>query len=177
MKKIYCLLLLLIGCNACVRESNIMDLSGQWEVQIDSVHRYPVFLPGSLAENGVGEPVKDSIIYKLSEPVQYAGAAAYTKDIEIPLSWAGMPLQLYMERTKISEVYVNDSLLGIQRSVSAPHVYLIEKGLKAGINRQKPASPRRFSCRFGTYADQLERNSRRFLPEMPESRQYRKVAH
>ena len=137
MKKIYCLLLLLIGCNACVRESNIMDLSGQWEVQIDSVHRYPVFLPGSLAENGVGEPVKDSIIYKLSEPVQYAGAAAYTKDIEIPLSWAGMPLQLYMERTKISEVYVNDSLLGIQRSVSAPHVYLIEKGLKAGINRFK----------------------------------------
>lgn len=48
-----------------------------------------------------------------------------------------LSLSLYMERTKVSEVFVNDSLVGMQNSLSTPHVYLIKTAFHPGINRIK----------------------------------------
>lgn len=137
MKKIFGLLLILIGCGACEQHAKRMDLGGNWTVQIDSANQYNIHLPGSLTENGVGIAVNDSSVSALSETYRYTGEAIYTKSIEIPASWEGRPLELFMERSKVTKVYVNDSLLGTQNSVSTPHIYLIEKGLQKGRNDLK----------------------------------------
>ncbi len=63
---------------------------------------------------------------------EYVGAAWYQKEIDIPPSWEDNELELFLERCHWeSTVWINDTPLGIQNSLVAPHVYIIT-GLKAG---------------------------------------------
>jgi hypothetical protein len=66
---------------------------------------------------------------------EYVGAAWYQKEIDIPPSWQGKDVELFLERCHWeSRLWINDTPLGIQNSLVAPHVYII-KGLKAGKHR------------------------------------------
>lgn len=88
-------------CSACSHTSTkSIDLSGKWNVHLDSIGNHFIMLPGSLAENRVGIAVKDSSVSMLSEGFHYIGAAVYTKEIKIPHSWEGKPLELFIERNK-----------------------------------------------------------------------------
>lgn len=119
---------------SCSQPETRIDLSGEWTVRIDSVH-YKVILPGSLAENNVGYEPTDSATNMLSETYGYQGAAWYEKEVMIPSSWENRPVELYMERTKVSEVYINGKPVGSQNSVSTPHVYRIDSLFRAGKNQ------------------------------------------
>jgi hypothetical protein len=121
---------------SCSQTSSVIDLGGEWTVAIDSSD-YTVMLPGSLSENGIGIPVKDTTTSRLSQSVQYEGPAVFEKVIDIPRSWQDRHVELYMGRTKVSKVFVNDSLAGSQYSISTPHVYLIQGLFKPGSNRLK----------------------------------------
>ncbi len=136
MKALWVLCMLQGFLTACVQQGEVMDLSGEWSVAIDSTE-HSVVLPGSLAENKLGVAVRDSAVNKLSEEFHYEGKAAFTKEIEIPENWESKPLELYMERTKYSMLYVNDSLVGTQSSVSAPHKYVLKNGLSKGKHQLK----------------------------------------
>lgn len=61
----------------------------------------------------------------LSQPVRhYLGVAWYQRDIEIPAEWAGKRMELLLERTRWqTDVYVNDKLIGSNRSLVAPHQF------------------------------------------------------
>lgn len=125
-------------CSACSHTSTkSIDLSGKWNVHLDSIGNHFIMLPGSLAENRVGIAVKDSSVSMLSEGFHYIGAAVYTKEIKIPHSWEGKPLELFIERTKVSTVFLDDSLIGSQKSVSTPHSYLLLNGLTEGNHELK----------------------------------------
>lgn len=128
--KLSCVALLMFSCTPT---ESIIDLSGEWEVKIDSI-QCKVMLPGSLAENKVGCQPKDSATNTLTETYSYQGAAWYEKDIEIPDSWQNHPIELFMERTKVSEVFINGTFLGSRNSVSTPHIYIIDSLLKTGKN-------------------------------------------
>ena len=123
------------GTISCIQLDNTIDLSGKWSVQLDSNKIYSISLPGSLSENKLGTEVKDSSISMLSENFTYTGKAVYSRLINIPDDWGGRPLELFLERTKVSTLYVNDSLIGSQNSVSTPHIYVLPKGLPAGTNK------------------------------------------
>lgn len=118
---------------SCSQPENRIDLSGEWTVKIDSV-QYKVILPGSLAENNIGDQPTDSATNMLSETYSYQGVAWYEKEVMIPPSWASRSVELYLERTKVSEVYINGKPVGSQNSVSTPHVYRIDSLFKAGKN-------------------------------------------
>lgn len=118
---------------SCSQPKNRIDLSGEWTVKIDLV-RHTVVLPGSLAENGIGNRPTDSLTNRLTETYHYEGTAWYEKEVIIPSSWASRPVELYMERTKLSELYINGKPVGSRNSVSTPHVYRINSLLKAGKN-------------------------------------------
>ncbi len=120
----------------CSHKTNVIDLSGKWNVTAGSITQ-TAHLPRTLTENGIGIPVTDSSTLRLTQPVQYEGEAVFEKEIEIPRSWKGKCVELFMERTKVSSVFVNDSLIGVQNGVSAPHVYLIDGAFKSGINQIK----------------------------------------
>ena len=66
---------------------------------------------------------------------EYVGPAWYQKEIEIPLSWEGKDVELFLERCHWeSAVWINEQYAGMQNSLVAPHKYTLS-GLKAGKHR------------------------------------------
>ena len=61
----------------------------------------------------------------LSQPVRhYLGVAWYQREIEITEGWAGKRIDLLLERTRWqTDIYLNDKLIGTDRSLVAPHEF------------------------------------------------------
>jgi len=61
----------------------------------------------------------------LSQPVRhYLGVAWYQRDIDVPADWAGKRIELLLERTRWqTDIYLNDKLIGSNRSLVAPHEF------------------------------------------------------
>lgn len=127
---VYILVLFILQLTSC-DDVRFIDLSGEWYVEIDSI-RGTVKLPGSLSENKLGIEVKDSAVDRLSEEYHYEGKAIYSKIIDIPKKWVNQPLELFIERTKPSTLYIDDVLVGSESSVSTPHRYILRNGLSHG---------------------------------------------
>ncbi len=115
-----------------------------------------ITLPGSLAENGYGDDpslqtkwigsVVDSSWFKLDKFAKYRkpdnfkvpmwltpskyyrGVAWYQKEIEIPSSWKGTSIELFLERCHWeTQVWIDDKKIGSQNSLGTPHTYDLEK--------------------------------------------------
>ena len=114
-----------------------IDLSGAWEFRLDpddigtsqgwfnGALPERVRLPGSLDENGVGEPnLATSDLSGLSRKVKYTGAAWYSREVELPAEWAGKTVILNLERVHwFSECWINGQAVGTMDSLSIPHRY------------------------------------------------------
>ena len=118
---------------SCKQTDKLIDLSGKWKVKADTLTGF-AFLPGTLSENSIGYPVTDSVTNILSEQVHFTGKAIYEREVEIPQTWVGKTVELFMERTKVSQVFINGELIGSQNSVSVPHIFLIKDKFRAGKN-------------------------------------------
>lgn len=72
----------------------------------------------------------------LSQPVRhYLGVAWYQREIEIPPAWQGKRIALQLERARWrTSVYVDDTLIGSNRSLVAPHEFELGM-LKPGRHR------------------------------------------
>ena len=108
-----------------------------------------VNLPGSLQAQGFGNDIsadtkwvgvlKDTSWLKYSgkqpdgsywvagwlQPAKhYVGKAWYRKKVEIPESWKGKRIRLFLERVHVSsEVFVDGEKVGSEDSLAAPHIY------------------------------------------------------
>jgi hypothetical protein len=95
-----------------------------------------VKLPGSLSENGVGDPIKEIVqqvwngktttnpVWNPMIRLDYRGAAWYQKVVEIPPSWAGKIVELSLERVCWqSTLWMDDRMIGQADSLTAPHRY------------------------------------------------------
>jgi hypothetical protein len=119
--------------NETVRQ--VLSLAGQWGSRLDlsndgtknnwqdSSFRDFVKLPGSLEENKRGKFVRDTTTDHLSQTYRYIGAAWYQKQIEIPQQWKNKSLQLTLERTKVTWVWIDHNFIGKSDLISAAHVY------------------------------------------------------
>jgi len=155
---------------------NTLSLKGSWDFRIDSLdagleeqwqsEKFPeqVELPGSMAENGLGEEVNlntqwtGSIIdrsyftddkyekyrvpgnikipFWLKPDKYYVGPAWYQKEVELPENWEGQCIYLHLERCHWeSVVFVNGKKAGISHALSTPHRYEISSLAKPGKNR------------------------------------------
>jgi hypothetical protein len=70
------------------------------------------------------KPGKVEVPY-LSQPVRhYLGVAWYQRDFDVPAAWQGKRIALTLERTRWrTDVYVDDKLVGSNRSLVAPHEF------------------------------------------------------
>ncbi|MDR1121705.1 MAG: beta-glucuronidase [Dysgonamonadaceae bacterium] len=122
-----------------------------------------VTLPGSMTENRKGDEVTletkwtgliyDSTFYsnpRLAEyrtpenlkipfwltPVKYyVGAAWYQRDVNVSAEWKKQNVSLFLERPHTeTKVWINDKEVGIQNTLSVPHVFDIGNYLRAGNN-------------------------------------------
>lgn len=82
-------------------------------------------LPGSMDTAGAGprnqHPPSLDGLYRT---FMYEGPAWYQREIEIPSSWRGKRISLFLERTHWeTRVWIDGSFRGMQDSLIAPHVY------------------------------------------------------
>lgn len=126
-----------------------ISLAGQWRFSLDpdksglGQEFFNKELPGRInlpgttdeAKLGVpnpGKPTKD----ELFRPNVYEGMAWYQRDIDIPASWRGKRVTLFLERTHwTTEVWVDGRSAGAKDSLIAPHVYEFPEGIPPGRHR------------------------------------------
>ena len=142
MKKTSLLLLsficLLIQAEA---QSMKIDLSGTWlfaldregNIKPDAILTETIQLPGTTDTNKKGDfTAKSEETTHLTRPWSYKGKAWYQREVEIPLSWKGKPVYLFLERTKPSEVYIDGKSVGSSNDISTPQVFNLTKAVKPG---------------------------------------------
>lgn len=120
-------------------ERSSVELRGKWQLQLDPekigiVQKWfakdlsdAVNLPGTLDENKKGVANRDSSDGHLSRLYAYTGPAWFRKQIEIPAHWAGKHIELVMERTKATQVWLDTTYLGANRTVFSQQLYDLSK--------------------------------------------------
>ena len=120
-------------------------LNGSWKFALDTAkagvtekwyrHSLPdsVKLPGTLDENGKGIPNTNlQETTRLSRERMYAGMAWYQKTIIIPDSWNGKYVRLMMERTKPTQVWIDNDLIGSSTDILTAQYYNLTGHLASG---------------------------------------------
>ena len=142
-------------------DRNDVGVSEKW---FSKTLRDDIYLPGSMAENRKGDDVTlntqwtasiyDSTYFynprlkKYRQPDNlklpfwltpvkyYAGAAWYQREIFIPADWKNSRIVLFLERPHTeTRLWINETEVGMQNSLSVPHQFEISKYLKKGKNR------------------------------------------
>lgn len=121
-------------------EKDSIDISGTWQFEMAAKEdagnlSETVKLPGSMDENGKGNDNTDNISPTyLNRDYTYSGEATYQREIEIPKDWDGKNITLFLERTRKTRVWVDDTQVGEgqQKSYTAPHTYDLTDYVEAG---------------------------------------------
>ena len=143
MKKLTTLLLMTVLClnTQAEDQSKHINLSGTWHfaldregnIKPDAILTETIQLPGTTDTNKKGDFTATSEeTTHLTRPWSYKGRAWYQREIEIPLSWKGKPVYLFLERTKPSEIYIDGKLVGSSNDISTPQVFNLSKVVKPG---------------------------------------------
>lgn len=135
-------------------ENDQMDISGTWQFEMAAKENAgslneTVKLPGSMDENKKGNDNTSNISPTyLNRDYTYVGAATYQREIEIPKEWDGKHITLFMERTRKTRVWVDDTQVGTgqQKSYTNPHEYdlteYVEPGSKHVLTVEVDNSPK-----------------------------------
>lgn len=140
---------ILIACLGLVSlglQAQSISLAGEWNVELgksgsafakskhapqSEVKR--AILPGTIDTNHLGFAPKDTMeTTHLTRLYAYKGAARYSRTINIPKDWKKKPVELFLERTRPTWVYVDGELVDSCNFISTPQRYLLPKKVKPG---------------------------------------------
>lgn len=140
---------ILIACLGLVSlglQAQSISLAGEWNVELGKsgsafakskrafqgeVKR--AILPGTMDTNHLGFAPKDTMeTTHLTRLYTYKGAARYSRTINIPKDWKKKPVELFLERTRPTWVYVDGELVDSCNFISTPQRYLLPKKVKPG---------------------------------------------
>ena len=141
-----CLALLLPLYSVSLASESVQSLAGAWRFQLDVKNtglgekwqtrtlEDSVTLPGTTDTNRKGEKTTYRPTDRLARVWSWVGPAWYQREITIPESWNGKRVTVFLERTKNTRLWVNDTLVGGQDSLSAPHLFDITRAVKPGTH-------------------------------------------
>lgn len=121
-----------------------IDLKGIWQFATDTAnigvqqHWYlsglkdSVSLPGTTDEYKKGFLNTDTTTMHLNRLYKYEGAAWYRKKVVIPESFRDKHIQLFLERTKYSQIWIDSSLVGGSRILQSPQQFDVSGHLTPG---------------------------------------------
>ena len=79
--------------------------------------------------------VKNRLTRHLTRRFPYVGKATYERDIEIPSAWSGRRVEIFLERTKILDAYLDGTLFAHSDTLAAPARLTLPAGVKPGRHR------------------------------------------
>tara|TARA_Y100001935_G_scaffold238369_1_gene224688 strand:+ start:14187 stop:16898 length:2712 start_codon:yes stop_codon:yes gene_type:complete len=111
------------------RQQNRLSLSGQWKFSFGrdtdpaTDLNDTISLPGTMDLNHKGNLNSDTTTLHLNRIYKYTGPAWYQKTVTIPESFAGMHVELFLERTKSTWVWIDSTFAGNSHLLQSPHRY------------------------------------------------------
>lgn len=139
------LLTLLISCNPDTDFSRKrIDLHGQWQFTLDTanigqtekwyMYDLPddIQLPGTTDSNKKGFRNTDTTTLHLNRPYSYEGKAWYRKEVSIPKSYQNKHIQLEIERTKSTSLWIDSTFIGSSGLLQSAQVYDLSQNLTPG---------------------------------------------
>lgn len=121
-----------------------LPLAGTWRFQLDAGDTGvsgkwfarklddEVRLPGTTDENHKGIRHDERPTDRLMRPWFWKGPAWYQRDVSIPDSWAGKRITLFLERSKNTRLWVDETFRGHEDTLSAPQVFDVTKAMTPG---------------------------------------------
>lgn len=117
---------------------NRISLEGEWKLQLDERKQglnQPfqdiINLPGTTSHARKGPKNENVLTGALTDEYLFEGQAWYSKEITIPEELAGYNCTLYLERTRMTTVWLDGREIGSRNSLNTAHIYNLEK-LAAG---------------------------------------------
>ncbi len=147
------IVIVLLVFSACTNPKvEQIDLSGTWQVKLDSTNvggkenwanakfsGIPINLPTTLDEAQIGTPntlepaINNYVMSNLTRKHQYIGKAWYQKEIDMPSSWKGQTVTLNLERVLWeSTVYIDGEKVGSANSLIGTHHFTIPQHINSG---------------------------------------------
>jgi len=117
------------------RTRETISLAGEWRFELDRENKgiaenwfakelpEAISLPGTTDEAEKGDLVDERCDDRLSRIWRWIGPAWYQRTVTVPESWSQKRITLFLERTKDSQVWVDDRWVGSDDSLSTPHEF------------------------------------------------------
>ena len=140
------ILIVCLGLVSLGLQAQGISLAGEWNVELGKSgsafakgkrasqgEMKRAILPGTIDTNRLGFAPKDTMeTTHLTRLYAYKGAARYSRTINIPKDWKKKPVELFLERTRPTWVYVDGELVDSCNFISTPQRYLLPKKVKPG---------------------------------------------
>jgi hypothetical protein len=123
-----------------------IPLAGEWRFQLDAKNggtdakwysrklEDAIQLPGTTDEAKKGPGRDESPIDRLARPWAWVGPAWYQREITIPESWRGKRVTLHLERTKHCRVWIGETFIGWDNTLSTPQVFDLTESIEPGTH-------------------------------------------
>ena len=146
MKNIYLVFLIaLISCSSQKEDyRTAIGLKGQWQFALDTANIGieqqwylselidTINLPGTTDSNQKGFLNSDTTTMHLNRVYKYEGAAWYRKKVIIPENFTDKHIELYLERTRSSKVWIDSTFIGGSRLLQSPQQFDVSGYLTPG---------------------------------------------
>lgn len=121
-----------------------LDLRGAWQFALDSADKGiqeqwyskdfdgQMNLPGTTDLNKKGYHNQDSTTMHYSRVYKYEGPAWYRRKVIIPKDFKGKHISLFLERTKTTQVWIDQTLVGGSSILQSPQTFDLSKYLSPG---------------------------------------------
>ncbi|MEF2964778.1 sugar-binding domain-containing protein [Paenibacillus sp. M1] len=116
-----------------------ISLEGEWSLQLDAAKQGAelpytdvITLPGTTSHARKGPVNEHKLVGALTDEYLFEGYAWYAKEVVIPEELAGKTCFLYLERTRMTTVWVDGQEIGSRNSLNTAHVYELSGKLGAG---------------------------------------------
>lgn len=151
-------LITLVACQGPEKQSRIqLNLAGEWQFALDSSaigeteNWYStdlpehVQLPGTTDENHQGWLNTDTTTSHLNRKYIYEGIAWYQRTVVIPKDFQNKHIELFLERSRSSRVWIDDNFVGESRLLQSPQKYDVSPFMTPGKHRITVAVDNRLS--------------------------------
>ncbi|WP_339256668.1 beta-glucuronidase [Paenibacillus sp. FSL P2-0136] len=107
-----------------------ISLEGEWKLQLEEKGQGLVLpftdvimLPGTTSFARKGPKNEEILVGALTDEFRYEGPVWYSSEVVIPEELAGKHCCLYLERTRLTTLWLDGQEIGSRDSLNTPHVY------------------------------------------------------